>query len=251
MPERPLVLFDGNCGFCRTWIDYFQALIGTPVDYAPTEEIAPKSVRIRLPDGQDFSGAKAVLEMLRYAPGLGWLAWVYEKVPLFAIFSEWAYRVVADHRPFFDKVTRLFFGRPVLPSTYVFIEWLFIRALALVYLIAFVSFGPQVRGLIGSHGILPVHSYLQALTDTFGLSRYWLVPTVLWLRSRTRLQRSEKPFTTSWRSSKEISFIPPSMPKSTDEAGDLWQGRVNRSWRFYFLIQDDTYIITNVISHPK
>jgi len=26
---------------------------------------------------------------------------------------------------------------------------------------------------------------------------------------------------------------------------------VNRSWRFYFLIRDDTYVITNVIPHPK
>ncbi len=182
MPERPLVLFDGNCGFCRTWIDYFQALIGAQVDYAPTEEIAPKSVRIKLRDGQDFSGARAVLEMLRYAPGFSGFAWLYGKVPLFAAVSEWAYRLVAGHRPFFDKVTRLFFGLPVLPLSYVFIEWLFVRALALIYLIAFVSFGTQVRGLIGSHGILPVHSYLQALVDSFGFSRYWLVPTVLWLR---------------------------------------------------------------------
>ncbi|MDQ6759261.1 MAG: lipase maturation factor family protein, partial [Acidobacteriota bacterium] len=181
MPERPLVLFDGNCGFCSTWIDYFQALTGTRVDYAPTEEIAPKSVRIRLPDGQDFSGARAVVEMLRYAPGFGWLARLYGSVPLFAAVSEWAYRLVADHRPFFDQFTRVFFGRPVLPLSYAYVEWLFIRALALIYLIAFVSFGTQARGLIGSHGILPVHSYLQALAESFGVARYWLVPTLLWL----------------------------------------------------------------------
>jgi hypothetical protein len=39
--------------------------------------------------------------------------------------------------------------------------------------------------------------------------------------------------------------------KKYDESRDLWQARVTRSWRFYFLIQDDTYIITDIIPHPK
>ena len=36
-----------------------------------------------------------------------------------------------------------------------------------------------------------------------------------------------------------------------DEAADLWQARVNRDWRFYFLIQNDTYLIVTIIAHPK
>jgi hypothetical protein len=39
--------------------------------------------------------------------------------------------------------------------------------------------------------------------------------------------------------------------KKYDESSDLWQGRVNRSWRFYFLIRGDTYFITDVVPHPK
>jgi plasmid maintenance system killer protein len=39
--------------------------------------------------------------------------------------------------------------------------------------------------------------------------------------------------------------------KKYDEAADLWQGRVNKNWRFYFLIQEDTYYIVDIISHPK
>ena len=39
--------------------------------------------------------------------------------------------------------------------------------------------------------------------------------------------------------------------KKYDEAKDLWQARVNRDWRFYFLITDDTYRIEDVIPHPK
>ncbi|MBI5789499.1 MAG: type II toxin-antitoxin system RelE/ParE family toxin [Candidatus Schekmanbacteria bacterium] len=36
-----------------------------------------------------------------------------------------------------------------------------------------------------------------------------------------------------------------------NEADDIWQARVNRDYRFYFLINDDTYIILTVIKHPK
>jgi mRNA-degrading endonuclease RelE of RelBE toxin-antitoxin system len=39
--------------------------------------------------------------------------------------------------------------------------------------------------------------------------------------------------------------------KKYSEAEDKWQARVNRSWRFYFRIVDDTYIVTEIIPHPK
>jgi mRNA-degrading endonuclease RelE of RelBE toxin-antitoxin system len=39
--------------------------------------------------------------------------------------------------------------------------------------------------------------------------------------------------------------------KKYDEAHDLWQARVNKDWRFYFTIADDTYRIEKIIPHPK
>jgi mRNA interferase RelE/StbE len=39
--------------------------------------------------------------------------------------------------------------------------------------------------------------------------------------------------------------------KKYDEANDRWQARVNKGWRFYFRIIDDTYQVSNVIPHPK
>ena len=36
-----------------------------------------------------------------------------------------------------------------------------------------------------------------------------------------------------------------------DESRHLWQARVNKDWRFYFLIRDDGYLITDIIPHPK
>jgi plasmid maintenance system killer protein len=39
--------------------------------------------------------------------------------------------------------------------------------------------------------------------------------------------------------------------KKYDEAKDVWQGRVNKNWRFYFIIEDDTCFITDIVPHPK
>ena len=39
--------------------------------------------------------------------------------------------------------------------------------------------------------------------------------------------------------------------KKYDECRDIWQGRVNRGWRFYFTIQEASYIIVSIIPHPK
>ena len=39
--------------------------------------------------------------------------------------------------------------------------------------------------------------------------------------------------------------------KKYDESRDLWQARVNKDWRFYFVIAGDTYVITDIIPHPK
>ena len=39
--------------------------------------------------------------------------------------------------------------------------------------------------------------------------------------------------------------------KKYDESKDVWQARVNKDWRFYFTITDDTYSIEKVIPHPK
>jgi plasmid maintenance system killer protein len=39
--------------------------------------------------------------------------------------------------------------------------------------------------------------------------------------------------------------------KKYDERRNLWQARVNQDWRFYFLIQNDGYLIVDIIPHPK
>ena len=58
---------------------------------------------------------------------------------------------------------------------------LFAKALGGIYLIAFVSFGVQAGGLIGSQGILPAANYLRGMREALGAAAYWYAPTVFWL----------------------------------------------------------------------
>jgi hypothetical protein len=56
-----------------------------------------------------------------------------------------------------------------------------LRGTGVIYFIAFGSFGAQAIGLIGSRGILPYRTFLQAARGAWGASAYWQIPSLLWL----------------------------------------------------------------------
>src|ERR1051325_9045155 len=60
---------------------------------------------------------------------------------------------------------------------------LLLRGLAVVYFIAFISFLPQINGLIGSGGILPVQKYLEGIHSEYGSRAYFYLPTLAWVNS--------------------------------------------------------------------
>src|SRR5260221_5795074 len=68
-------------------------------------------------------------------------------------------------------------------STYTLSRWIFLRAVGVIFLIAFVSLWVQVKGLIGSQGILPARELLTAAQAQLGAERYRILPTIFWLGS--------------------------------------------------------------------
>ena len=109
-----------------------------------------------------------------------WLA-LYKHVPGFAAVAEWAYAFTAAHRPAFYRVSLFLWGKDHEPPRYELVSFLFLRFLGLVYLAAFVSFAVQAQALIGSHGILPVASFTDAVAARYGPERFFLVPMLFWL----------------------------------------------------------------------
>ena len=64
---------------------------------------------------------------------------------------------------------------------YELVVWLFLRALGVIYLIAFASLMVQVKGLVGEQGIMPVGYLLDYVTSVAGEHRYYRLPTIFWL----------------------------------------------------------------------
>lgn len=61
--------------------------------------------------------------------------------------------------------------------------WLFVKLIALIYAIAFLSFGVQARGLIGTGGILPVGDYVARMQQVLGRRAFWNSPTLFFLNA--------------------------------------------------------------------
>ena len=65
-------------------------------------------------------------------------------------------------------------------------RWLFLRAMGLIYFSAFYALLFQVKGLIGTQGILPAGEYLGD-ARSLGAARFWYAPTLLWLSSSNHM----------------------------------------------------------------
>src|SRR3954452_25123449 len=67
-----------------------------------------------------------------------------------------------------------------------FLPWIFPRLLGGVYFLAFSSLLPQLSGLYGSSGILPIASFLTEIREAGARRAYRLCPTLFWLKSSDR-----------------------------------------------------------------
>src|SRR5262249_38128462 len=125
-PARPLLVFDGDCGFCRGWVARWRRRTGDRLDVAPFQKVASdfpdipierfrRAVQLIEPDGRRSQGAEAVFRSLAYAPRGGAWSWCYARVPGFAPLSEGLYRFVADRRGLFTRLTEAMWGPHVVP----------------------------------------------------------------------------------------------------------------------------------------
>lgn len=106
---KPLLIYDGDCTFCKRCADYGRSLTRDAVAYLPYQEVAKQFPQIpteRFRAAAQFvdrrgmfcSGAEAVFRALSYAPRWRGLLWLYTRIRPFAALSEMVYRWVARHR---------------------------------------------------------------------------------------------------------------------------------------------------------
>jgi predicted DCC family thiol-disulfide oxidoreductase YuxK len=193
-PSKPLLIFDGDCNFCRRWVERWREMTRGDVDYAPFQEAAARFPEIPREDFAQalhfiekdrtvYRGSEAVFRSLGRARGGRALVWCYEHLPGFAPVTEAAYGAIARNRMVASFFTRLFWGNEVRRPTYFKSCDLFVRSLGAIYLIAFVSLWLQIDGLIGEQGILPVGQHLQFAREQLGSDAFYLLPTLCWFNS--------------------------------------------------------------------
>jgi predicted DCC family thiol-disulfide oxidoreductase YuxK len=128
-PPPPVLIYDGDCGFCRHWIQRFQRITGPRVDYLsrldPTcatrfPHIPPtdleEAVHLVEPGGRTCRGAEAVIRALATTPGARWTAWAYAHLPGLAPVAERVYAWVARHRSGLSQLQQRLYGAPDRPQ---------------------------------------------------------------------------------------------------------------------------------------
>ena len=112
--SKPVLIYDGDCGFCRRWIERWRQITGDRIDYVPyqettihfpniTEREFQSSVQLVEPDGKVYRGAEAVFRSLATASSYRWLLGLYLLLGIFRFLSEKLYRLVAKNRALFSK----------------------------------------------------------------------------------------------------------------------------------------------------
>lgn len=107
--ERPLLIYDGDCGFCTTAANFVERRMRVPADVRPwqftdlaalgtTPERAEYELLWADTQGRVYGGAQAVAKLL-IAAGLPWspLGFVL-RVPPFRWLGHWVYRLIAANR---------------------------------------------------------------------------------------------------------------------------------------------------------
>src|SRR5438309_9128528 len=85
-PPKPLIIWDGECHFCRRWIERWKEITRGEVDYEASQQIGERfpeiprgqferSVILIEPDGAFYFGAEAAFRALRCRSSKRWLAW--------------------------------------------------------------------------------------------------------------------------------------------------------------------------------
>lgn len=115
--EKWILIYDGDCGFCKRWIARWQRAASETVRFEPyqspglldqfpetsRQECERSVVLIHLETREKWTAAKAVFQALATNPQCSVWLWFYLHVPLVRPVSEWCYRLVARNRQFFSK----------------------------------------------------------------------------------------------------------------------------------------------------
>ncbi|MBC8443699.1 MAG: DUF393 domain-containing protein [Deltaproteobacteria bacterium] len=115
LPNKPALLWDGECTFCAHWIRRWEKAAGDAVDYRTYQEAisgfpqisetdCEKGVQLILPDGRVYSAAHAVLQSLAIGGRSKWLLSLYERSRIVRWCADASYRFIAANRSWLPRL---------------------------------------------------------------------------------------------------------------------------------------------------
>lgn len=145
-PEKPMMIWDGNCGFCKYWILIWKSKT-TEVDYQTLQDVAGQFPEIPLKefkkasrfidaDGKIYSGPDSAFMSMWYFknPKKHWHRW-YMNSSLFQSLSDHSYNFIAKNRSLMMKVTLAFWGENPLKQKSYWLIWLILLLAIIIILV--------------------------------------------------------------------------------------------------------------------
>jgi len=144
--SKPLMVYDGNCGFCKYWILKWKRATGNAVEYKPYQEVATQfkdisthhfqeAVRFIQTDGIIVNGPDAAYITYKDDMKFGFLHRWYRNKKWFTKLSDIAYQWIADNRTFMYKLSLRLYGKnPLKPKKY----WLNYLLAIILFLISLI-----------------------------------------------------------------------------------------------------------------
>lgn len=116
--QKPIMLYDGDCGFCLYWMRKWALWTQNTIPWATSQthgdlfaqvpvETYDRAVVYVNEAGEWWEGAAAINESFRRANTFKWFTLLFAFLPA-RLLMNGAYRLVANNRRFFSKLTVFF-----------------------------------------------------------------------------------------------------------------------------------------------
>ncbi|HEA21835.1 hypothetical protein LCGC14_0665920 [marine sediment metagenome] len=120
---KPVLVWDGECGFCKFWIIRLKTRTEDRIDFKTYQDVADsfpdiplkefkKASRLIETNGSVYSGPDSLYRGLEHSkkPTRLWHRW-YVQYNFFTKLSDYGYNIIAKNRPFMFTSTKLLFGK--------------------------------------------------------------------------------------------------------------------------------------------
>lgn len=114
--DRPLMVYEGDCDFCRQWITRWKRMTDGQVEFCEFQELGERfpnisravferAVQLIELDGRVLSGADAIFRLVDFMRRKRWFLRTLRGTPGFMSVARLAYRFIASHRSFFSWIS--------------------------------------------------------------------------------------------------------------------------------------------------